>query len=80
MTKVEKNMLRWFGHIEQINESRLTEEMYKANLQGKIRRGRPRRMFSDQIEKELKKAGVCSEKECRRAGIKRLMNVIGAEK
>jgi hypothetical protein len=30
VTKIEKNMLRWFGHIERMDERRLTKEIYKV--------------------------------------------------
>jgi hypothetical protein len=32
VTKIEKNMLRWFGHVERMDERRLTKEIYKADL------------------------------------------------
>jgi hypothetical protein len=27
VTKIEKNMLRWFGHVEMMDERRLTKEI-----------------------------------------------------
>jgi hypothetical protein len=47
VTKIEKNMLRWFGHVEGMDETRLTKEIYKADLGGNAGRGRPRRTFLD---------------------------------
>jgi hypothetical protein len=32
VTKIEKNILRWFGHVEGMDERRLTKEIYKADL------------------------------------------------
>jgi hypothetical protein len=49
VTKIEKNMVRWFGHVERMDERRLTKEIYKADLGGKAGRGRPRQTFLDQI-------------------------------
>jgi hypothetical protein len=49
VTKIEKNMLRWFGHVERMNERILTKEIYKADLGGNAGRGIPRRTFLDQI-------------------------------
>ncbi|GBP64205.1 hypothetical protein EVAR_38692_1 [Eumeta japonica] len=31
-TRVKRGMLRWFGYSERINESRLTKQIYKANV------------------------------------------------
>ena len=37
-------MLRWFGHIKRMSESRLTKGIYKADVvSGNAGRGRPRR-------------------------------------
>jgi hypothetical protein len=46
VTKIEKNMLRWFGHVERMDERRLTKEICKADLGGIAGRGRPRRNIS----------------------------------
>jgi hypothetical protein len=34
MTKIEKNMLRWFGHEERMDERRLTKKIYEADVGG----------------------------------------------
>jgi hypothetical protein len=43
-------MLRWFGHVERMDERRLTKEIYEADVGRNAGRGRPRRIFLDQIE------------------------------
>jgi hypothetical protein len=40
VTKIEKNMLRWFAHVERMDERRLTKEMYEADVGGNAGRGR----------------------------------------
>jgi hypothetical protein len=58
VTKIEKNMLRWFGHIERIDERRLTKEIYDTVMSCNAVRGRPRRTFLEQIGQFWRKARV----------------------
>ncbi|CAH1643265.1 unnamed protein product [Spodoptera littoralis] len=34
VTRIEKGMLRWFGHVEMMDESRVTKEAYRADMNG----------------------------------------------
>ncbi|GBP20992.1 hypothetical protein EVAR_9566_1 [Eumeta japonica] len=50
VTKVEKGVLRWFGHLERMNESGLSKQIYRANVcDGKVGKGRPRKSYADHI-------------------------------
>jgi hypothetical protein len=60
VTKIEKNMLRWFARVERMDERRLTKEMYEADVGGNAGRGRRRRTFFDQIGEVLEKGQVKS--------------------
>jgi hypothetical protein len=40
VTKIEKNILRWFGHVERMDERRLTKEVYEADVGGNAGRAK----------------------------------------
>jgi hypothetical protein len=53
-------MLRWFGHVEKMDERRFTKGIYEADMGSNAGRGRPRRTFLDQIEEVLEKGQIKS--------------------
>jgi hypothetical protein len=57
LNKIEKNMLRWFGHVRRMDEKGLTKESYdyEADLDGNAVRRKHKRTYLDQIENVLEK-------------------------
>jgi hypothetical protein len=74
VTKIEKNLLRWFSQVERMNERRLRTEIYEADVGGNAGRRRPCRIFLDQIREFLEKGQVKSTRN-RRACMRNLMTV-----
>lgn len=38
VTKIEKDMIKWFKHMKRMSGSRVVEEIFKANVEGNIGR------------------------------------------
>ena len=55
-------MLKWFGHVERMEEGRLVKRVNRANVEGNRGRGRPQRRWRDEV-KELQLGRELSERE-----------------
>jgi hypothetical protein len=45
VAKTEKNMLKWFSHVEKMDKRKLTKGIYEADLEGNAIKGRTRQTF-----------------------------------
>ena len=50
LERIERNMLKWIGHIERRGEERLAKRMYQANLESNRGRRRPQRRLRDGVK------------------------------
>ncbi|GBP67423.1 Vacuolar protein sorting-associated protein 35 [Eumeta japonica] len=74
-TRVERGMLRCFGQLERMNESRLTKQIYRANVcDGKVGKGCSGKSYADHVDYILKKGQILSIRS-QRACMKRMMDV-----
>ena len=74
MDRIKKGTLRWFGHVERMNEERSVKRIYDAKVNGRRSRGRPRKTWHDQVNQILESGHVKSQNN-RRVCMRRCMNV-----
>ena len=55
---VKRNTLRWFGHIERMDESVMTKRLYKSSIEGVGVRGRPPVKWEDRVQEYVRERGV----------------------
>ena len=66
--RVEKNVLRWFSHVERMDNKQLLKKVMNAKVDGRSARGRPRFGWMDGVKRALNDKGmdVREAKECAR--------------
>ena len=57
-TRVDMNVLRWFGHVERMDNGRLLKRVMNARVDGRNVRGRPRVGWIDGVRKALNDRGM----------------------
>lgn len=55
---VDRNKMRWFGHLVRMEDQRIPKQMLEARTQGRRPRGRPRMKWMDSIKPAFLKRGV----------------------
>lgn len=58
--KIQKRRLKWFGHVERMDNSRLPVAALHGRREGEgeRRRGRPRKTWMDNVKEDLKSKGT----------------------
>ena len=51
--RVDVNVLRWFGHVERMDNERLLKKVMNAKVDGRNARGRPRFGWMDGVKRAL---------------------------
>ena len=57
-TRVDMNVLRWFGHVERMENGRLLKRVMNAKVNGRGARGRPRLGWMDGVKRALQDRGM----------------------
>lgn len=55
INSIEKQQLRWFGHLVRMNNNRQVKKVWQAQTVQKQKRGRPKKKWDDTIVEHLKK-------------------------
>ena len=50
--------LSWLGHLQRMEEARMPKKIFTQELDGRRRRGRPRKRWKEEAERDLQVLGV----------------------
>ena len=53
VARVDMKVLRWFGHVERMDNERLLKKVMNAKVDGRSARGRPRFGWMDGVKRAL---------------------------
>ena len=56
--RLDQKVLGWYGHMERMNEERLTKRVWSAEAKGVRPRGRPRMKWMDGVKKAMEVRGL----------------------
>ena len=65
-TRVDMNVLRWFGHVERMDNERMLKKVMTKRVDGRSARGRPRIGWMDGVRRALndRRMDVREANEC----------------
>ena len=55
---IKGQRISWLGHLERMEEDRMPEKIFTEELEGTRRRGRPRKGWKEEVERDLQVLGV----------------------
>jgi hypothetical protein len=55
---IKGQRISWLGHLERMEEDRMPKKIFTQELEGTRRRGRPRKGWREEVEKDLQMLGV----------------------
>ena len=60
-SRADQRVLRWFGHVERMDEYRMTRRVFIAEVSGVLVRGRPRLGWMDNLKVAFGNRGMTVE-------------------
>ena len=58
MKWIKGQRISWLGHLERMEEVRMPKKIFTEELEGARRRGRPRKRWKEEVERNLQVLGV----------------------
>jgi len=55
---IKGQRISWLGHLEKMEEDRMPKKFFTQELEGTRRRGRPRKRWKEEVERDLEVLGV----------------------
>jgi hypothetical protein len=55
---IKVQRISWLGHLERMEENRMPKIIFSQELEGMRRRGRPRKRWKEEVERDLQVLGV----------------------
>ena len=60
-SRADQRVLRWFGHVERMDDYRMARRVFMAEVSGGLVRGRPRLGWMDSVKVALGNRGITVE-------------------
>jgi transposase len=60
---IKRQRISWLGHLERMEVDRIPKKVFTQELEGTRRRGRPRKRWKEEVERDLHVLGVRSWRE-----------------
>jgi len=55
---IKGQRISWLGHLERMEEDRMPKKIFTQEVEGTKRRGRPRKRWKEEVERDLQVLGV----------------------
>ena len=60
---IKGQRISWLGHLERMEEDRMPKKIFTQELEGTRQRGRPRKGWTEEVERDLQVMGVRRRRE-----------------